>query len=210
MEEEEERMRDVDDWLEPLPIYASKAKQEEVEVKQENEFEGPIGGTCVQTLRNEAGNVVYCLQWDPLSATVICGTRRQAIQQWDLNTGQLVKTFMGHTKDVQCLQFDEHKIVSGGGDHTIKVWDLRSGDCQMTLPGHTSSVLAVQFDDQNKLVSGSYDKTIKAWDMRMEKQLFTLEGHSLGVFSVKFNQAKVISGSADKTVKIWDFSRRLR
>lgn len=32
-----------------------------------------------------------------------------------------VRTFEGHTEGVSCVQFDDHRIVSGSHDNTIKV-----------------------------------------------------------------------------------------
>mgnify|MGYP001096351450 CR=1 FL=1 len=73
-------------------------------------------GSCVKTLTSDdTGNVIYCLQvsaacsefigntspfaqWDPISSRVVTGTRRTALQMWDLTSGNLVQTFMGHTK----------------------------------------------------------------------------------------------------------------
>ena len=32
-----------------------------------------------------------------------------------------IRTFEGHTEGVSCVQFDDHRIVSGSHDNTIKV-----------------------------------------------------------------------------------------
>lgn len=38
-----------------------------------------------------------------------------------------VRTFEGHTEGVSCVQFDDHRIVSGSHDNTIKVTYLEHG-----------------------------------------------------------------------------------
>jgi len=36
----------------------------------------------------------------------------------------------GHSDAVYCLQFDDHKIISGSRDNTMKKWDLASSTTQ--------------------------------------------------------------------------------
>ena len=45
---------------------------------------------------------------------------------WDSRTGELVRTFRGHTGLVSSLAFspDGQRLISGSRDHTVKVWDL--------------------------------------------------------------------------------------
>jgi WD40 repeat protein len=104
-----------------LPTSTSQDDSDEKEERRQYGALGPVEGTCVATLSNEAGNAVCCLQYQSEQPRVACGTRRMAVQIWDVPTATLVQTYMGHVKEVGCLQFDDHKIVSGSGDHTIKV-----------------------------------------------------------------------------------------
>lgn len=53
-----------------------------------------------------------------------------------------------NSKGVYCLQYDDHKIVSGLRDNTIKIWDRFSLQCVKILTGHTGSVLCLQYDDK--------------------------------------------------------------
>lgn len=121
-----------------------------------------LTGECVATLDGENGNVVYCHQWDVRTGIINAGCRQQVVKTWDINTQTVVRTYMGHVKQVYCLQFDDAKIVSGS--EAIKVWDCKSGLCEMTLNEHSNPIMCVMFDD-HKLVSGSYDKTIKVYHM---------------------------------------------
>ena len=53
-----------------------------------------------------------------------------------------------NSKGVYCLQYDDHKIVSGLRDNTIKIWDRYTLQCVKVLTGHTGSVLCLQYDDK--------------------------------------------------------------
>jgi len=198
-------------WDSTLKIWRlieteSDSKEEKKMENKETRLTG-LEGDCVRTLAGEPGDVIYCHQWDPKTSMLAMGTRRQTVQVWDLQRGEIIRTLTDHTKQVYCLQFDSNKIVSGSGDHTIKVWDPNSGECTMTLTGHANPVMCLQFDDAYKMISGGYDKTVKIWDMRKSQVVTTLEGHSAAIFSLQFDNDKVVTGSADKLVKVWDFNK---
>lgn len=65
-----------------------------------------------------------------------------------------------NSKGVYCLQYDDHKIVSGLRDNTIKIWDRYSLQCVKVLTGHTGSVLCLQYDDKVCLPVFSYQHFI--------------------------------------------------
>ena len=64
---------------------------------------------------------------------------------WNLNTGQCLRTLIGHIEGVWSVAVtpDGSKIVSGSEDNTVKVWDLNTGQCLCTLTGHNGNVLSV-------------------------------------------------------------------
>jgi WD40 repeat protein len=116
--------------------------------------------------------VFLVLQWAPGSASVAVGSRRSEICLWNIETGALETTLVGHTKSVYAVNYGGSVVVSGSADHFIKVgdhvviacvsadvlgclwfgqiWDTRSGECTTTFgfdgSGHSSSVLCVQND----------------------------------------------------------------
>jgi WD40 repeat protein len=50
------------------------------------------------------------------------------IRVWDINTGECLKTLLGHTKYVWCLKvLSIEQVLSGSGDETIKLWNIISG-----------------------------------------------------------------------------------
>ncbi|RIA95530.1 WD40-repeat-containing domain protein [Glomus cerebriforme] len=114
-----------------------------------------------------------------------------------------IRKLPGHTESIYCIQFDEHKIISGSRDDTIKVWDIKTGYCIRTYRGHRQSVLCLQYDD-NLIVSGSSDTTIIIWNLATGEIIRTLEGHSESVLNLRFNDNHIVSCSKDRTVRIWN------
>jgi len=134
----------------------------------------------------------------------LCQQRTILERNWNNGT-HTARELPGHTEGIYCVQFDDHKIISGSRDNTIKIWDLNSGLCARTLSGHSASVLCLHYEG-NRIVSGSSDTNIMVWDMETGSVVRTLTGHSDSVLSLRFENDTVVSCSKDRTVRIWNIS----
>ena len=54
-------------------------------------------------------------------AALACGTADGMVRLWDLRSGQVHRSLVGHTGAVTCLQFDETALVTGSVDRSIRV-----------------------------------------------------------------------------------------
>lgn len=52
-----------------------------------------------------------------------CGTADGMVRLWDLRSGQVHRSLVGHTGAVTCLQFDDVHLVTGSLDRSIRVSD---------------------------------------------------------------------------------------
>ncbi|CAK9438794.1 uncharacterized protein LODBEIA_P30180 [Lodderomyces beijingensis] len=118
-----------------------------------------------------------------------------------------VKSFVGHTDGVTCLQFNRKYLMTGSYDTTIKIWKIESGECVKTLRGHTKGVRSLVFDNQ-KLITGGLDSTIKVWNYHTGQCIATYRGHDDAVVCVDFSNKTIVSGSADHTVRVWHVDSR--
>ena len=107
-----------------------------------------------------------------------------------------------NSKGVYCLQYDDHKIISGLRDNTIKIWNRSNLQCKQTLTGHTGSVLCLQYDDRI-IASGSSDATVRIWDVETGTQLNTLIHHSEAVLHLRFNNGMLVTCSKDRSIAVW-------
>ncbi|HLP60538.1 MAG TPA: WD40 repeat domain-containing protein, partial [Candidatus Deferrimicrobium sp.] len=131
------------------------------------------------------------------------------IKEWDVKSGQCLKTFTGHTDCVNSAMYsaDGKKILSASSDHTIKEWCVESGQCLKTFTGHNNSVNSVLYSvDGKKILSASDDCTIKEWDVESGRCLKTFTGHTSFVNNAMYssNGKKILSASYDETIKEWD------
>jgi division protein 1 len=54
-------------------------------------------------------------------AALACGTADGMVRLWDLRSGQVHRSLVGHTGPVTCLQFDDVHLVTGSMDRSIRV-----------------------------------------------------------------------------------------
>jgi CubicO group peptidase (beta-lactamase class C family) len=134
------------------------------------------------------------------------------LRLWDLDSGQEVQRFRGHTLWVRSVAFspDGTRIVSASNDRSVRLWDRKTGAELKRLEGHTGSVASVAVSpDSNWAVSGGWDRTIRLWNLKdpqAHKPIRTFSGHAHIVTSVVFSPDNrlILSASADRTVRLWD------
>ena len=57
-------------------------------------------------------------------AALACGTADGMVRLWDLRSGQVHRSLVGHTGPITCLQFDDVHLVTGSLDRSIRVHSL--------------------------------------------------------------------------------------
>ena len=89
---------------------------------------------------------------------------------WDVQTGNCVRVFLGHTNPVNCLAVspDGRWLASGGEDGIICVWDIGSGRRLKSMRGHArASIYSLAFSkDGTVLISGCADNSVRVWDVK--------------------------------------------
>jgi hypothetical protein len=143
----------------------------------------PAGKACRTAVVSLHLGLPIWMQWAPDTASVAVGSRRSEVSLWNIETGTLDVSLVGHTKSVYAVNYCGNRVVSGSADHLIKVsqsrcpagdrtsrgsvcmghqiWDTRTGECTTTFgfdgSGHSSSVLCVQNDGAYRVGGWSVD-----------------------------------------------------
>jgi len=98
-------------------------------------------------------------------------SRDKRIKIWDCQSGQAIRTLVGHCYWVQALVFHPSGkyLLSASDDYTIRVWELRTGRCVRTVQAHPHFVSCLALNARSarsrKLVaSGGPDMSVKVWD----------------------------------------------
>jgi WD40 repeat protein len=140
--------------------------------------------------------------------------KTKALRLWDLQSGQCLRTLVGHTADVNAVAVtpDGRRAVSGSNDATLRVWDLDSGQLVRTLQGHSGAVNAVAVTpDGRQAVSASSDKTLRLWDLESDQtsDLLECDTHRASIIAVTTDGRSAVSGSFDgmlQVCELWDLS----
>jgi len=145
----------------------------------------------------------------------LSGSYDYMMKLWNISTGELIRTFQGHTRQINSVAFspDAKTALSGSNDSTMRLWDVNTGQLIRTLSS-SFPVYSVAFSaNGNTALSSEYyyyrygnSIYVKLWDIKTGENLVNFKGHGDAIWSVAFspNGKTVLSGSQDKTLKLWN------
>ncbi|KAM0512010.1 hypothetical protein ACHAPE_009254 [Trichoderma viride] len=146
-------------------------------------------------------------------SALACGTADGMVRLWDLRSGQVHRSLVGHTGAVTCLQFDDVHLVTGSLDRSIRIWDLRTGSIYDAY-AYDNPVTSMMFDAR-RIVSAATEDVVKVYDKVEGRQWDCGAGvaASEGVKAASKNAAIVervrvkdgylVEGRRNGTVGVW-------
>lgn len=78
-------------------------------------------GAWRQTGRSASVSADFVGALQVFESALACGTADGMVRLWDLRSGQVNRSLVGHTGAVTCLQFDDVHLVTGSLDRSIRV-----------------------------------------------------------------------------------------
>ncbi|KAL1449773.1 hypothetical protein WDU94_002248 [Cyamophila willieti] len=156
------------------------------------------------------------VDWQSNTCFASCSTD-QHIHVCKLHSDKPVKSFEGHTNEVNAIKWDPQGLLlaSCSDDMTLKIWSLDKDNCVHDLQAHNKEIYTIKWSPTGPetsnpnmnlvLASASFDSTVRLWDVDRGECLNTLTRHTEPVYSVAFSpDGKFLaSGSFDKCVHIW-------
>ncbi|MCH2234052.1 MAG: caspase family protein [Crocinitomicaceae bacterium] len=135
----------------------------------------------------------------------------EKLQAYEFDSGELGKTFIGHTAITGSLAFtEENEMVSASWDGTVKLWDFNSGTLEAKLKGFKGGVFAVEVLNDGLIAAAGADKSIRIWDPNKNEIKFELVGHNSAVTDLSFDKHRnrLLSCSEDGVIKLWDLDQK--
>lgn len=135
--------------------------------------------------------------------------RRQIDKRWA--QGRAAAIYLnGHKDSVYCVQFDEHKIITGSRDRTIRVWDTHTFQCIRKIgpPSYASSGISVSDTSTLYPPGAFYIQTAGSAD--------PLDGfaphdyHNASILCLQFDEDILVTGSSDHTAMVWSIRENYR
>jgi len=132
------------------------------------------------------------------------------LRQWDLETGQLLKTWGPFEQETDTCAIDplHDRVILGADDGCLRIFDIQTGELLQEIQAHTSGIKKVAVSPvSGDLLSAAYDQRILIWDA----QEFTLKVEMQGLPTMwerSLNWSpegtSVLAGTFDGTVVEWD------
>ncbi|KAI6181439.1 hypothetical protein M3Y98_00829600 [Aphelenchoides besseyi] len=153
------------------------------------------------------------------SHILLTGSGDSTCAIWDVESGQMIQNFHGHTGDVFSVDIPRSDtgniFISGGADRHALVWDIRTGQCVQSFEGHEADINSVRFHPNgDTFATGSDDASCRLFDLRADRQVCVYEKESIlfPVNGVDFSVSGRIlfAGYGDYRVGVWDSLKCIR
>jgi hypothetical protein len=170
----------------------------------------PRGFILRQTLRGPSA-LITRMAWSPDGQALASSSLAlvDAIQLWDAQTGQHVRTLGGHFGYIYSVIWsqDGRTLVTCSQDQTIRLWDPNTGERKGIL-NHTGGVINASFSNDGRLLASKAD-AVRIWRVDTWELIATLEEPASGYWdpSLTFHpKAPILAtlGENDTVIRIWD------
>lgn len=142
-------------------------------------------------------------------SALACGTADGMVRLWDLRSGQVHRSLVGHTGPVTCLQFDDVHLVTGSLDRSVRVWDLRTGSIYDAY-AYDNAITSMMFDSR-RIVCAAGEDVVKVYDKVESRQwdcgagvAAAEEGRTPAIVEkVGVRDGYLVEGRRDGIVGVW-------
>jgi WD40 repeat protein len=132
--------------------------------------------------------------------------RGNTIKLWDMSTGELIQTLMGHAAPVSRIIFsDDGKYLATAASTELKIWDAVTGRELRTLKGDQYGLEPMTFDGSGgRIVTKSGDQIIKLWEVATGRELLRTKSGNGGTATVAADAdgRRIAIRDGEKNIKI--------
>lgn len=163
---------------------------------------GSLEGTWRQTGKTADSSADFVGALQVFDAALACGTADGMVRLWDLRSGQVHRSLVGHTGPVTCLQFDDMHIITGSLDRSIRIWDLRTGSI-FDAYAYDNPITSMMFDNR-RIASAAGESVAKIYDKADGRHwdCGAVRGAAI-VDKVRIKDGYLTEGRRDGVVGIW-------
>lgn len=137
--------------------------------------------------------------------------RQQLEKNWKHGNAENI-CLRGHFDSVYCLQFDEHKIITGSRDKTLRVWDIHTYECLLVIgPGQVIDTIESLYEQEGSQVSAEItdaDPSCNVWS-RPQTVSWPM-CHNASILCLQYDADILVTGSSDGTAVVYSIKDNYR
>ena len=169
-------------------------------------------GRCLRILQHAAGKTTLRVALHPEGRVLAtCSEEDPLVKLWDVLTGDLLKSFYGHTQWSGRVAFNPEGtfLACGCGDGTVELWEMKDQSNPQffrMLIGHHHHLSVLAFAQHGLLATQSLGENVRLWDVHSGKLLRTIQGYSRLIASNAFSPdgKLLVQGDANGMVRLYD------
>jgi F-box and WD-40 domain protein 1/11 len=135
--------------------------------------------------------------------------RRKIDERWA--NGEAAAIYLnGHKDSVYCVQFDEHKIITGSRDRTIRVWDTHTFQCVRKIGPPSQAAGSASISDTPALSPPGAFHILNTSSVDPSGGLSPHDYHNASILCLQFDEEIMVTGSSDHTAIVWSIKDNYR
>ena len=129
--------------------------------------------------------------------------RRAIDRRW--TEGKAAAIYLnGHKDSVYCVQFDEHKIITGSRDRTIRVWDTHTYQCIKKIGPPSDPLDRTELELEPVNPQGLYPLcSINSSSPDPSGGCAPQDYHHASILCLQYDNEILVTGSSDFTCIVW-------
>lgn len=154
-------------------------------------------------------DTIRCVKYSPDGKYFATGSKDQTIKLWDIKTGNLIRTFIGHKGGVNSIVFDPTTswLISADDYGQLIKWDLASGSNILEIIASNAKVKCLALSPNGAhLASGGVDNIVRVFDPTSGDLLAEIKKHKNTIMSLSYSHKGdklVTAGKKSKETYLW-------
>lgn len=161
-----------------------------------------------RTIGTDYDHFIVSIAFSPSGLTVATGHRDADIGLWDVETGEKLMTFSGHSGSVTSIAFSPNGqlFASLSEDNTIKVWSIGTGEEFLSMSGRGGGMAFSS--DGSILASAGLDDVVRVTALDTGDELFVIDGSRDFAKSIAISPDDQLfaTGGGDNVVRLWSLT----